>query len=135
MKYREIDIEINQSGTFIAQMNGERLTAKTLKSLQAQIDKREPFKPFTAITLDDYEIEEIEIIGVRQVSRSYQREQVWVTRYGGERRQIIRDTPENRQRLAHLGDMRKANQEAKDKMDAEENELEESIATERAPTY
>jgi hypothetical protein len=99
-KYKGLDIAFDaDKGVFF---HGA-LSATSFKALQKKMDAAGAFKPFTAMAYDMYSTtpEVFEIVGVRKPRGKWGKAH-WVTSDKREKRNLLKDTPENRALLVEL---------------------------------
>lgn len=121
-------------GDFVAEIPGsKRITGPSLAAVKAKIDKTSSFEAFDAILERHGEIKEHRIVGVAKARGRYRSDQ-WLTSTGLELAVIVRDTPENRARMAALVKTRSKVHEQIERLRQEVADLDDAILHERPPS-
>lgn len=132
-KHNNIDIDLQDNGTFTAKVNGAEISAPSLPAIKKKIDKSAPFKPFDAITIDYYDkIEDIRIVGM--VKQRNHRSWLWKTTSGRTHSSVYLDTPQVRAGIKKYLAAKKQGEKIREAQEALEDKLKAAIGTEISPT-
>jgi hypothetical protein len=137
MEYEHAGVTISfDAGTakFLAVIDGKRVQSASLASIKKSIDKAAEFTPFDAIE-NNYsgEFITLRVTGIKKdrATRYGSNGYMWLTSRG-EKRDVIADTPENREKLNALANLRAAHKKDREKAQQAEADLSATIERKKA---
>lgn len=133
LMHNDVEITVESNGKFVAMIGIEKVSAGTMASIKKKIEEKAKaiFEPFAILDIDeDGDVEERQVVGIRDRQRHHHRERVFVIDRGQEWREVIRATPKTRKAAADLLALRQKNNKVRKAMDEAEDAIREKLIPE-----